>query len=87
VALPPESVMAHRCWCDGSISTGAAMLHPASADAQPASPAALTARVAAQSAVVAVMTVSQSTPPAASSIDKMTKTIGAVELRPPRVPK
>jgi hypothetical protein len=64
----------------------------AGADAQPASPAASPAGAAAQSSALATTTLSasneaQSTPPAASFINRMTKRLDGVGIRPPQVSK
>jgi hypothetical protein len=77
----------------GSIPTSATTLAPAGADAQLSSPAAVTAGVAARSTPLAAATAltvdsaPRSTLPAASFIDRMTKTVGTAGIQPPQVPK
>jgi hypothetical protein len=94
----PLLVYAHY-WCGGPILPATSMVTiitlagveaHASADAQPAMPAAAPATVVAQSSALAAMTLSanteaQSTLPAASFIDRMSKRLDGAGIRLPQV--
>jgi hypothetical protein len=75
-----------------TIAASAGLEAQSGADAQPASSATTPAGAAAQSSASVAVTLlvgteAQSTPPAASFIDKMTKRLDGVGIRPPQASK